>query len=237
MSVPDAFNPECHGKTFLSKLEDQTLSNLREKRPSISSSEVSRIEEYFLNAKDAYVRISEVSLRDLWASQWALLGINQRAYQLTMATLQQMNEGNYVACGHSIRGILETLSAVLWVEAKPDRLSSLVEFQAVSIGKMMSSSFEKYPILKNKYKYWSLVTHPGRNSNLLCPPSVAVTEKGMIWPITFGFSDSFASEIINDLIPFCGLINIHIDLFITLNEEVLRSGKLVLKGRKKESGQ
>ncbi len=72
---------------------------------------------------------------------------------------------------------------------------------------------------------------------MLCPPSVAVTEKGMIWPITFGFSDSFASEIINDLIPFCGLINIHIDLFITLNEEVLRSGKLVLKGRKKESGQ
>lgn len=225
-------NPEKPDQKFLGDLEDQTLSKLIEKQPSISSSDIAEIKKYFSGARNASVRISEVSLKKLWEPQWALLGINQRAYHLTMATLQQINEGNFVACGHSVRGVLETLSTLLWVEQKPDRLPSLVGFQALTIGKLMNCSYTAYPKLKERYKLWSSVTHPGRLSNLLCPPGMAATERGMVWPITFGFSKAFASLVLDDLIIFCFLINKHVDQFIISNEEFLRSGKIMVKSRK-----
>ncbi len=170
-----------------------------------------------------------MSLKNLRESQWALLGINQRAYQLTMATIQQLNEGNFVACGHCIRGIIETFSSIVWVEKKPSRLPSLVKYDdQPSIGKLLNSAYKAYPPLKERYQFWSSVTHPARNSHLLCAPGMAATKRGLIWPISFGFSEHFTSLILGEILIVCPRINNHIYNFIKSNNETLKTGKIMV---------
>ncbi len=235
MSGTCDFKPEDNQNNNLKEFENQIFSDLKRKHPSVSTENASKLKDYFSNSRNTANTISEVSVRTLWESQWALLGINQRAYQLTMATLQQTNEGNFVACDHCIRGLIESLCSILWVEQKPSRISSLVRPDPPSVGKMLNSGYGYYPWLRKSYHYWSTVTHPARNSHLLCAPAFAATEKGLYWPITFGFSESFTSEIFNTLIACAPSVNKHINNFISTNENCLKSGRKMVQAIPKNS--
>jgi hypothetical protein len=170
-----------------------------------------------------------VSPLDLYEAQWALLGIVGRAYQLTVCSVEQIASGNWNGFYAAARALLETLFSICWVNEEPNRLSSLVRFQQVKIGKMVTAGYRKHPEMRVLYDDLSKIVHPGRDSHLLSPNVTGdISREGLFTPFELSFSDSFAQYKVKVLLAVGPVIIAELDRLLALGEGALRSGRLMV---------
>jgi hypothetical protein len=182
--------------------------------------------------------ISRTSPLELYESMWAILGMISRSYQLMLCAIGQLATGNWNGFYAAARGLAETLCAVAWVNENQDRLPSLVQFEALRIGRIMNAGYRKYPELLDIYAHLSSISHPNRNSHLLGLRSPGECRDKGIWsPFSLIFSDYFANEMTGLLLEIGPKIIRELDR-LTYDLSIVRKGRLMVEivvGKREEA--
>ena len=216
-------------------LEEKYLEKLNGCKFSFSEEEMKICRHFFHDLREMDQVIWKKSPEKLFEAQWALLGIISRSYQLGLSSIQQIYSKNFNGFYCSVRGLMETLSAILWSNENHDRLLSLVNFTPLKIGKIMNASYKKYPQLKNLYSKLSNIAHPNRNSHLLGFRNKKEIQNdiiGFMSPFDMNFSDDFAKEKMKILVELFILIITELKIIISFNDSVI-NGKVMAFVKKK----
>lgn len=215
-------------------LEEKYLEELKNSSFNFSKEEIKICYYFFSELREIDQLIWKASPEQLFESQWARLGIISRSYQLALSSIQQIYSKNFNGFYCSVRGLLETLSGIIWSNENRDRLKSFVQFTPLKIGRLLNASYKKYPQLKNLYSKLSNVAHPNRDSHLLGFRKKEEIESGIIGfmsPFDMDFSDYFAKEKMKILVVL--LIAIITELrIISSSTDAIKKGKIMASIKK-----
>jgi hypothetical protein len=216
-------------------LEEKYLKELKKSSFNFSKDEIKICRHFFVELREIDQLIWKESPEQLFESQWALLGIVSRSYQLSLSSIQQIYSKNFNGYYCSVRGLMETLSGIIWSNENRERLKSFVQFTPLKIGRLMNSSYKKYPQLKNLYSKLSNIAHPNRDSHLLGFRKKEEIENGVIGfmsPFDMDFSNYFANEKMKILIVL--LVAIITELrIITSHNDSIKNGKVMVSIKKR----
>jgi hypothetical protein len=181
--------------------EERTIANLRAARHAIGDEEIAALEEFFRQLRWIDARVTAASPTELYESQWALLGIVSRSYQLMLCCIEQIAGGNWNGFYAAARGLAETLGSIVWASESPERLTALVRTDELRNKALLDAARRKCPGFGATYSALSSIVHPNRDAHLLSPRPSA---HRIMTPFTLGFSDHFAQRkiaILADLGP------------------------------------
>lgn len=181
--------------------EERAISKLRAAPYEIGEEQIAALEKFFRQLRRIDELVTAASPTELYESQWALLGIVSRSYQLMLCSIEQIAGGNWNGFYAAARGLAETLSSVAWASESPERLTSLVGSDQLRIKALMDAGRRKHPGLGDTYSALSSIVHPNRDAHLLSPRPSA---QRIVSPFALEFSDHFARQkiaILADLGP------------------------------------
>jgi hypothetical protein len=207
--------------------EDYSIAQIRSSGFAIAEEKTAVLEEFFRQLRATDEALSRASPLELYESMWAILGIISRSYQLMLCAISQLAGGNWNGFYVAARGLAETLCAVAWVNENQDRLPSLVQCEALRIGRIMNAGYQKYSQLKDIYAHLSSISHPNRDSHLLGFRSPGERrDKGILSPFCLTFSDHFANKMMELLLEIGPKIILELDL-LTRDLSIMRKGRLM----------
>lgn len=208
--------------------EEQAISKLRAISFQIDDDKIVALEEFFHQLREIDNQVSCASTTKLYESQWALLGIVSRSYQLMLCCIEQIAGGNWNGFYACARGLTETLCSIVWASDIPERLPELVRIQKLNNGKMLNAGYRKYPEIKGAYSFLSDIVHPSRDSHLLgFWPTEERGEKGVWSPFTLTFSDCFAAQKIDLLVVIGPKINQELMKLLAQDADVVKQGRVM----------
>jgi hypothetical protein len=185
--------------------EERAIAELRGAPYAIGDKEMAVLEEFFRQLRWIDERVTAASPTELYESQWALLGIVSRSYQLMLCCVEQIAAGNWNGFYAAARGLAETLGSVTWVGESPERLNALVRTDELRNKALLDTARKKYPDFASTYSVLSSIVHPNRDAHLLSPRPVSRPgAQRTMTPFSLGFSDHFARQkvaILGDLGP------------------------------------
>jgi hypothetical protein len=175
--------------------EERAISQLRAAPYEISDEEIAALEDFFRQLRTIDQQVTSASPTKLYESQWALLGIVSRSYQLMLCCIEQIAGGNWNGFYAAARGLAETLGSIAWVSESPERLTALIRSDQLRLKALLDAGRRKYPDFGDTYSALSSIVHPNRGSHLLTlrPVSTPGAER-IASPFTLGFSDYFARQ-------------------------------------------
>ena len=218
-------------------LEEKYLKELKKSTFNFSKDELNICYNFFIELRRIDQLIWKESPEQLFESQWALLGIVSRSYQLSLSSIQQIYSKNFNGFYCSVRGLMETLSSIIWSNENRDRLKSFVQFTPMKIGRLMNASYKKYPQLKNLYSKLSNVAHPNRDSHLLGFRKKAEIDNGILGfmsPFDMDFSDYFAKEKMKILVVLLIAIITELKIIISYDDSI-KNGKIMASIKKRST--
>jgi hypothetical protein len=175
--------------------EERAIANLRAAPYTISNEKVAAVEEFFRQLRWIDERVTAASPTELYESQWALLGIVSRSYQLMLCCIEQIAGGNWNGFYAAARGLAETLGSIVWASESPERLTALVRTDKLRNKALLDAARGKYPSFGDMYSTLSRTVHPNRDAHLLSPrPVLRPGAQRIMTPFTLGFSDHFAQQ-------------------------------------------
>jgi hypothetical protein len=206
--------------------EEEALCRLAASRSSLGEAKIDALRSVFIELHRIGGEVTATSPLNLYEGQWAALGIVSRSYQLMICGVEQIASSNWNGFYAAARGLVETLFSLSWVNKKPMRLPSLVQFQGVNIGKMVSTGCRRHPEMRQLYDDLSSIVHPGRDSHLLTP--CPHDRRGGAWtPFKLAFSDYLAERKMDTLIAVGREIVAEFQVLLALGEGVLRRGRIM----------
>lgn len=210
--------------------EEQAVERLASSWPQISATHAEYLQVWFGQLRAIDEELARPSPRQLHESLWAALGLLNRCYELMLCSIDQISTRNLNGFYAGARGLVETLSALVWVNEKPERLCSLVQFETPRIGRLLNAGYQKYPIVKQVYSNMSSVVHPSRGSHLLSPrPVEDRRDRGAFGPFGLDFSASFCQRMVADLIKLGQLIARELETLVSQDAQVFSGGRLMVE--------
>jgi len=103
---------------------------------------------------------------DLWEGTVSLLGIAKRAHDLLIGGLQAITAANRHMWAASVRGLIETIGAIAWLQEHPENAFALVQQKGIRVG-VLKNCAEKKLDSREDYAYLSGLVHPNSGSLLL----------------------------------------------------------------------
>ena len=125
--------------------EEQALSKLRAAPYAIGEEQIAALEEFFRQLRRIDEQVTSASRTKLYESQWALLGIVSRSYQLMLCCTEQIAGGNWNGFYAAARGLAETLGSIAWASESPDRLTALVRTDQLRNKALLDAGRRKIP--------------------------------------------------------------------------------------------
>jgi hypothetical protein len=144
--------------------EEQAISQLRAAPYEISDEDIAALEDFFRQLRTIDQQVTSASPTKLYESQWALLGIVSRSYQLMLCCIEQIAGGNWNGFYAAARGLAETLGSIAWVSESPERLTALVRSDQLRLKALLDAGRRKYPDFSDTYSALSSIVHPNRGS-------------------------------------------------------------------------
>lgn len=219
--MDQAVTPEC-----------EIIDNLRSGEVNVDDADLCQLERYFQELREIDDIVARASPDKLYESQWSILGIIKRCYELMLCAIEQLSKRNWNGTYAAARGLAESLGALAWVLENSARLPSLVQFDQVGIGKIMNAGFARHPKLKELYSSLSSIVHPGRDSHLLGFREPFDRTKVMMSPFNMGFSDYFAQQKINIITSIGEMICESLrELVSQDHKEVIKHGRVMMQRR------
>jgi hypothetical protein len=207
--------------------EERAISKLTATRPD---AELAILRDFFRELREIDELVSAASLYELYESQWAVLGILSRSYQLMLCCIDQLAGGNWNGFYAAARGLVETLCSVVWAREAPERLVALVRTDQLKIGRMVSAGGRKYPDVKDVYAELSAIAHPNRDSHLLGHrPVEEWGKRSMMSPFTLSFSDEYAALKMNLLTTIGPRIVQELRGLLEQDANIVRQGRIMAK--------
>ena len=208
--------------------EEQAVSRLRVSPFKLDDDSLAALERYFHQLREIDRQVSRSSPNEFYQSQWAILGIVGRSYQLTLCCIDQIASGNWNGFYVAARGLVETLCSVVWASQATQRLVALVEHQLLGIGKILNAGYRQYPELQQTYQELSSVVHPSRDSHLLGFRPVEQRAEFGIWsPFTLTFSDQYAARKLSLLIDISSKVTDELSGLLSQNPDAAKQGKVM----------
>jgi hypothetical protein len=205
--------------------EDRAIESLRANPRGLRSDLIDFLPKLFEQLRAIECKAVNLSPGVMYESMWGCLGLMARAYQLMICSTEQLANRNFNGFYASFRALVETLCAVVWATAKPGRISSLVQENPISIGKILNAGYHKYPDLKHIYILASGIAHPNRDGHLLSP--LKGDDDRIFTPFALEFSEWFAKRKLDLLLDMSVRIIDEFELFIKLQSSELTKGKVV----------
>lgn len=210
-------------------LESDVIKNLRLCEFKLDDTDITQLEKYFEELRNLDDVVARASPDRLFEAQWSILGIIKRCFELMLCAIEQLTNKNWNGTYAAARGLAESLGAIDWVLQKTSRLPSLVQFDQVSIGKIMNAGYLRHPELREMYSSLSGIVHPGRDSHLLGIRQPHDPEKVMMSPFSMGFSNYFAKQKITILASLGNMICESLrDLVSQDLELVVKQGRVMM---------
>lgn len=207
--------------------EERAISRLEATRPD---AELAVLRDFFHGLREIDELVSAASLYELYESQWAVLGIVSRSYQLMLCCIDQLAGGNRNGFYAAARGLVETLCCVVWVGETPERLVTLVRTDRLKIGKMANAGVRKYPDVKGVYAELSAIAHPNRNSHVLgSRPVEDLGKRSIMSPFALSFSTASAALKINVLTAIGPRIVQELIDLLEQDANIARQGRVMAK--------
>ena len=210
--------------------EDRAIERLRAAPYAIGGEEIDALDEFFRQLRRIDVLVTSASPTQLYESQWALLGIISRSYQLMLCCIEQLASGNWNGFYAAARGLIETLGSIVWASKGPDRLTALVRDNQNRSKKMRDAARQKYPELGETYSSLSNIVHPSRDSHLLAMRPVARRgEERIASPFTLGFSGYFAAQMVTLLMQLGASIPRELTSLLAQGPDIPKRGKVMAR--------
>lgn len=184
------------------------------------------LEEFFRQLHGIERRVMSASPTRLYESQWALLGIVSRSYQLMLCCIEQIVGGNWNGFYACARGLAETLGSIAWVSENPERLTALVRTDQLRIKALLDAGRRKHPNFGETYSALSSIVHPNRDSHLLTPRlDLRTGAERITSSFALGFSEHFARQKIATLVDLGPSITRELTSLLEQSSNVSRQGK------------
>jgi hypothetical protein len=210
--------------------EERAIANLRSAPYAIADEDIAALETFFRQLREIAERVTAASPTELYESQWALLGVASRSYQLILCCIEQIAGGNWNGFYVAARGLAETLASIVWASENPERLTALVRTDTLRPKALLDAARCKYPGFDDTYSALSSIVHPNRNAHLLSPRPVSRPgEERTMSPFTLGFSDSFAQRKIGILVDLGPSITSELTSLLAQGTDVPKRGKVMAR--------
>lgn len=212
--------------------EHEVIEGLRSGEVKVDDADLTQLDSYFQELHKLDDIVARASPDKLYEAQWSVLGIIKRCYELMLCAIEQLSKKNWNGTYAAARGLAESLGALAWVLENTARLPSLVQFDQVSIGKIMNAGYLRHPALKELYSSLSGIVHPGRDSHILGFREPFDTTKVMMSPFSMGFSDYFAQQKISIITSLGGMICESLRELVSQDpDEVIKQGRVMMQRR------
>lgn len=210
--------------------EEQAVSRLGVSPFKLDDDSLAALERYFHQLREIDRQVSRSSPNEFYQSQWGILGIVGRSYQLTLCCIDQIASENWNGFYVAARGLVETLCSVVWASQATQRLVALVEHQPLGIGKILNAGYRQYPELQQTHQELSSVVHPNRDSYLLGFRPVEQRAEFGIWsPFTLTFSDQYAARKLSLLIDISSKVTDELSGLLSQNPDAAKQGKVMTR--------
>jgi hypothetical protein len=206
--------------------EEQAMSQLRSSVYRIGDEEIATLEEFFYQLREIDAQVTQASPSELYESQWALLGIVSRSYQLMLCCIEQIAGGNWNGFYAAARGLAETLGSVAWASESPERLTALVRTDQLRTKALLDAARRKHPGFDDTYSTLSNIVHPNRDAHVLSPRPSA---QRIMSPFILGFSNDFASRKIDILVDLGPSITAELSNLLAQAPEAPKLGKIMAR--------
>jgi hypothetical protein len=208
--------------------EEQAISKLMAAPYAIGEEQIAALEGFFRELRRIDERVTAASPNRLYESQWALLGIVSRSYQLMLCCVEQIARGNWNGFYAAARGLAETLGSVAWACENPERLTALVGTDQLRNKALLDAARRKHPGFGDTYSTLTSVVHPNRDAHLLSPRPVSRPgEERIMSPFTLGFSDHFARQKIGIIVDLGPSIISELASLLDQGPDVPRRGRVM----------
>ena len=210
--------------------EEQAISKLRATSYAIEEEQIAALEEFFRQLRRIDEQVTRASPTELYESQWALLGIISRSYQLMLCCIEQIASGNWNGFYAAARGLAETLGSIVWASESPDRLTALVRTDELRNKALLDAARRRYPDFGDTYSALSRIVHPNRDAHLLSPRPVSRpgAERTMS-PFTLKFSDGFARKKIGILVDLGPSIASELTSLLAQGPDIPKRGRVMAR--------
>ena len=210
--------------------EERALATLVAAPYTIGDADVATLEEFFRQLRRIDEQVTAASPTVLYESQWALLGIVSRSYQLMLCCIEQIVGGNWNGFYAAARGLAETLGSIVWASENSERLTALVRTDELRNKALLDAARRKYSGFGNMYSALSRIVHPNRDSHLLSPRPVAQPgEERIMSPFYLGFSDSFAQQKVSILVDLGPNITSELMSLLAQDRDVSKRGRVMAR--------
>ena len=210
--------------------EEQAISKLRAAPYTIGEEQIAALEEFFRQLRHIDEQVTSASRTELYESQWALLGIISRSYQLMLCCTEQIAGGNWNGFYAAARGLAETLGSIAWACESPDRLTALVRTDQLRNKALLDAGRRKYPDFGDTYAALSSIVHPNRDAHLLRPwPVLRPGAERIASPFTLGFSDYFARRKIDILLDLGPRITRELACLLAQSPDIPKRGSVMVR--------
>jgi hypothetical protein len=210
--------------------EERAIAKLRGAPYAIGDEEIAALGEFFRQLRLIDERVTAASPTELYESQWALLGIVSRSYQLMLCCVEQIAAGNWNGFYAAARGLAETLSSVAWAGESPERLNALVGTDELRNKALLDTARKKYPDFAGTYSVLSSVVHPNRDAHLLSPlPVSRPGAQRIMTPFSLGFSDHFARQKVAILVDLGPSITSELTSLLAQGPDIPKRGRVMAR--------
>jgi hypothetical protein len=208
--------------------EEQAIAKLRAAPYTIAADDIAAVNEFFRQLRGIDEQVTAASRTELYESQWALLGITSRSYQLMLCCIEQIANGNWNGFYAGARGLAETLASIVWASENPERLTALVRSDVLRNKALLDAARRKHPGFGDMYSALSNIVHPNRDAHLLSPTPVSRPgEERIVAPFILGFSDSFAQQKIGMLVDLGPSITGELRSLLAQGPDVPKRGQVM----------
>jgi len=210
--------------------EERAIAELRGAPYAIGDKEIAALGEFFRQLRWIDERVTAASPTKLYESQWALLGIVSRSYQLMLCCVEQIAAGNWNGFYAAARGLAETLGSVAWASESPERLNTLVGTDELRNKALLDTARKKYPDFVDTYSVLSSIVHPNRDAHLLSPQPVSrLGAQRTMTPFRLGFSDHFARQKVAILVDLGPSITSELTSLLAQGSDILKRGGVLAR--------
>jgi hypothetical protein len=210
--------------------EERAIAELRDAPYAIGDEEIVALGEFFRQLRWIDERVTAASPTELYESQWALLGIVSRSYQLMLCCLEQIAAGNWNGFYAAARGLAETLGSVAWASESPERLNALVGTDELRNKALLDTARKKYPDFAGTYSVLSSIVHPNRDAHLLSPRPVSRPgAQRTMTPFSLGFSDHFARQKVAILVDLGPSITSELTSLLAQGSDIPKRGRVMAR--------
>ena len=206
--------------------EERAIANLRGAPYAIGDEEIAALGEFFRQLRLIDERVTAASPTELYESQWALLGIVSRSYQLMLCCIEQIAAGNWNGFYAAARGLAETLGSVAWASESPERLNALVGTDELRNKALLDAARKKYPDFAGTYSVLSSIVHPNRDAHLLSPRPGS---QRIMTPFSLGFSDHFARQKVAILVDLGPSITSELTSLLAQGSDIPKRGRVMAR--------